>query len=118
MLLCDQARGDTEGAKKRDLMMIQDLIRQGVSQKDIAVRRGVYPRTIRRAWPRGEAPKARWLRRGRALDPYKPQIDALVAEGVWNSVVILREIQAQGYKGCYTNVKDYVRPHYGGGKPR
>ena len=96
--------------KKRDFMMIQDLIRRGVSQKDVALRLGVHPKTVRRALKRGDAPKGVWPRRGQALDPYKPQIDALLAEGVWNGVVILREIQARGYTGCYTRVKDYIRP--------
>ena len=96
--------------KKRDFMMKQDLKQQGVSQKDVAKQLGVHPKTVRRAVRRGCAPKGPWPRRGAALDPYKPQIDALLAEGVWNAVVILREIQAQGYTGCYTSVKDYVRP--------
>lgn len=96
--------------KKRDFMMIQDLIQQGVSQKDVAERLGVHPKTVRRALRRGAAPKGPWPRRGAALDPFKPQIDALLSAGVWNAVVVLREIQAQGYTGCYTSVKDYVRP--------
>ena len=96
--------------KKRDFMMIQDLIRTGLSQKDVALRLGVHPKTVRRALRRGNAPKGVWPRRGQALDAYKPQIDALVRDGVWNAVVILREIQARGYTGCYTSVKDYVRP--------
>ncbi|MHB1587828.1 MAG: helix-turn-helix domain-containing protein [Acidiferrobacteraceae bacterium] len=85
MLLCDQARGATEVLKKRDFMMIQDLIQQGVSQKDVAERLGVHPKTVRRALRRGSAPKGPWPRRGAALDPFKPQIDALLAEGVWNA---------------------------------
>ncbi|MHB1943132.1 MAG: IS21 family transposase [Acidiferrobacteraceae bacterium] len=96
--------------KKRDFMMIQDLIQQGVSQKDVAERLGVHPKTVRRALRRGRVPKGVWPRRGQALDAYKPQIDALVRDGVWNAVVILREIQAQGYTGCYTSVKKYLRP--------
>lgn len=96
--------------KKREFLMIQDLVKQGVRQKDIATRLGVHPRTIRRALKRGTAPKARWPKRGSGLDPYKAQIDVLLAAGVWNAVVILREIQAQGCSGCYTTVKNYVRP--------
>ncbi len=96
--------------KKRGFMMIQDLIQRGVSQKDVTKQLGVHPKTVRRAVRRGCAPKGPWPRRGAALDPYKPQIDALLAEGVWSAVVILCEIQAQGHKSCYTSVKDYVRP--------
>lgn len=96
--------------KKRDFLMIQELTKQGVSQKDIAARLGVHPRTVRRALRRGSAPKGPWPKRGSALDPFKAPIDALLAAGVWNAVVILRELQAQGYRGSYTSVKDYIRP--------
>lgn len=96
--------------KKRDFIMIQDLIRQGVSQKDVALRLGVHPKTIQRALQRGNAPKGVWPKRGETLDPFKPQIDALLSNGVWNGVVIWREIQARGYTGCYTSVKKYIRP--------
>lgn len=96
--------------KKRDFIMIQDLVKQGVSQKDIAVTLGVHPKTVRRALRRGAAPKGPWPRRGSQLDPFKPQIDALLAAGVWNAVVILREVEARGYAGSYTTLKDYIRP--------
>lgn len=96
--------------KKRDFIMIQDLTKQGVSQKDIAATLGVHPKTVRRAVRRGSAPKGPWPKRGSGLDPFKPRIDALLAEGVWNAVVILREIEARGYAGSYTTLKDYIRP--------
>lgn len=96
--------------KKRDFIMIQDRRKQGVSQKDIAATLGVHPRTVRRALARGAAPKGPWPKRGSGLDPFAPQVDALLAEGVWNAVVILREIQARGYTGSYTTLKDYIRP--------
>lgn len=42
--------------------------------------------------------------------PYVDTIHGLLAEGVWNAMVILREIQALGYAGSYTTLKAYVRP--------
>jgi transposase len=33
-----------------------------------------------------------------------------VAEGVWNAVVIWRELQARGYAGGISIIRDYVRP--------
>jgi transposase len=44
------------------------------------------------------------------LDPYKAKVDELLAEGVWNSQVILREIQALGYKGQSTMLRLYIQP--------
>ena len=96
--------------KKRDFLMIQELVKQGVSQKDVAAILGVHPKTVRRARRRGAAPKGPWPKRGSGLDAFKPQINTLLAEGVWNAVVVLREIQAHGYGGSYTSVKNYLRP--------
>jgi len=44
------------------------------------------------------------------LDPFKPMIDQMVREGVWNAVVILREIEQKGYTGRETILRDYLRP--------
>jgi len=65
---------------------------------------------VSRALQRGSAPKGERKPRGSKLDPYKPTTDRLLAEGVWNGVVILREIQAQGYDGGHTILRDYIQP--------
>jgi transposase len=44
------------------------------------------------------------------LDPYKAKVDELLAEGVWNSMVILREIQVLGYPGSRTILRQYIQP--------
>jgi hypothetical protein len=54
-----------------------------------------------RSWPPGLVPQ---------LDPFKPQIDGLLAAGVWNAVVIWREILAKGYGGAYSMLIEYIRP--------
>lgn len=95
---------------KEDYLMIQAQLERGVYQKDIAAELGVDPRTIRRAVKRGGAPPRGRRRRGSKLDPYKPFVDKLLRENVWNAVVIYRELQAKGYRGGVTIVKDYVRP--------
>ena len=41
---------------------------------------------------------------------HKPTIDRLLSEGVWNAKVILREIQAEGYTGGYTMLRQYIAP--------
>jgi transposase len=91
--------------------MIQERIRQGVYVKDVAAELGVHPRTVSRALGRGDAPpRQRPSARKSKLDKYKPMVDRLLAEGVWNARVILREIQAQGYGGRGSILRDYVRP--------
>jgi transposase len=97
--------------RKEDFLMIQALARRGVYQCDIAAELGVHPKTVSRALRRGAAPEGRRRpERGSKLAPYHGMIDRLLGEGVWNGVVILREIQSQGYAGSLTVLKDYVRP--------
>lgn len=96
---------------KEDYLMIEARRRDGVYLKDIAAELGVHPRTVRRALkregaPRGKRPGARRSK----LDPFTAQIDGLLRDGVWNVVVILREIQAAGYGGSYSILKRYVHP--------
>jgi hypothetical protein len=37
-------------------------------------------------------------------------IDGLLAEEVWNAVVIWRELQARGYGGGVSILRDYLHP--------
>src|SRR6266481_5561001 len=91
--------------------MIQERIRQGVYVKDIAAELGVHPRTVSRALKRGGSPPGqRPAARKSKLDRYKPVIDRLLAAGVWNAAVILREIQEQDYSGQASILRDYIRP--------
>lgn len=96
--------------KAEDYIMIKTLKKRGVYSKDIATELGVHPRTVSRALKRGGAPERKRKARPSKLDPYKPTIDRLLSEGVWNAVVILREIQAQGYDGGSTILRAYIQP--------
>jgi transposase len=93
-----------------DFMTIQALVKRGVYLCDIAEQLGVHPRTVRRALRRGGPPTPRRGRRGSLLDPYRAQVDQLLSDGVWNAVVLLRELQAKGYTGAISILRDYVRP--------
>jgi transposase len=95
--------------RKEDFLMIETLVKRGVYQCDIAADLGVSPKTVSRALARGTAPSGQ-ARRGSLVDPYRAQIDALLNDGVWNAQVILREIQAAGYPGEITTVRNYMRP--------
>jgi transposase len=96
---------------KEDWMNIQAQIRKGVYQKDIAVQMGVHPKTISRALKRGGPPSGKRPRARRSkLDPFKPMIDQMLRDDIWNAVVILREIQTKGYTGKSTILHDYIQP--------
>ena len=97
--------------RKEDWMEIKEQAEKGMYQKDIAEQLGVHPKTVRRAIRRGGPPSGiRPNAKKSKLDPYKPVIDDLLRQGVWNAVVILREIQSRGYTGGYTIVRDYLQP--------
>jgi len=93
-----------------DFMTIHALVTRGVYRCDIAEQLGVHPKTVSRAVQRGGPPTPRRGRRGSLLDPYRSVIDGLLAEGVWNAVVIWRELQARGYPGEISIIRDYLRP--------
>ena len=91
--------------------MIQERIAQGVYIKDIAEELGVHPRTVSRAIERGGSPSGRRpTAPGSKLDAYKPTVDRLLGEGVWNARVIFREIQAAGYQGGESILRAYIHP--------
>jgi len=97
--------------EREDWMIIQEKAERGIYLKDIAAELGVHPRTVRRALRRGGAPSGkRPAARRSKLDPYKATVDRLLAEGVWNAVVVWREVQALGYTGGPSILRDYIRP--------
>jgi len=95
---------------QEDYVVIKTLKKRGVYNVDIAAELGVHPKTVGRALRRDGAPSQARAKRSSKLDPYKEQIDLLLQEGVWNAVVVLREIQAVGYTGGVTIVREYITP--------
>ena len=97
---------------KEDWMNIQAQLKQGVYIKDIAHKIGVSPKTISRAVKRGGPPSGKRPKARRSkLDPFKPAVDKLLAQEVWNAVVIFRELQQQGYTGGSSILRDNIRPN-------
>lgn len=97
--------------RRRDWQLIEARYQQGVYQKDIAAELGVSERTVRRMLKRGGPASGKRPRsRGSKLDPYKAQVDELLADNVWNAVVIYRELQAAGYTGSLSLLRAYIAP--------
>lgn len=95
---------------KEDFAVIKALKKRGVYSKDIAVELDVHPRTVGRALKRDGPPAGKRKKRVSKLDPYKAKVDKLLSENVWNAMVILREIQDDGYDGEITILRDYIQP--------
>jgi transposase len=89
---------------------MQSRNQRGVYLKDLAAELEVHPRTVKRALQRGGAAKPERKVGSRKLDLYKAKVDELLGEGVWNSRVILREIQALGYEGGRSMRRLYIQP--------
>lgn len=96
--------------KKEDFAVIKALRQRGIYLEDIAADLGVHPKTVSRALKRDGAPEPRRPKRGSKLDPYTSVVDYLLSEGVWNAVVIWREIQTEGYSGGLTILREYIQP--------
>ena len=99
--------------------MIREMREKGCYLREIAEEVGCSERTVRRALLRGgPPPRRRSGIRSSKLDPYKAQVDRLLAEGVWNATVIFAEIQAMGYRGGISILRDYIRPKRALRKPK
>jgi transposase len=96
--------------RKEDFAVIKALEERGVFLKDIAQELGVHPKTVSRALKRNGAPPRERERAESKLEPFKPKVDQLLSRNVWNAAVILREIQADGYEGGYTMLRQYIQP--------
>jgi len=96
--------------RKEDFAVIKALEQRGVFQKDIAQELGVHPKTVSRALKRNGAPRRERKRKESKLDAYKPKVDRILSQDVWNVKVVLREIQEEGYCGGYTMLREYIQP--------
>jgi transposase len=84
---------------------IQARRAEGAPIKRIAREIAVSVKTVRRV-VRGRAERSR---RPSKLEPFRPLIRQRVEEDGLSAVLLLEEIQALGYDGGYTILKDYVR---------
>ena len=96
----------------RDIVLIHDLKRQGLSVSAIARQAGCDRKTVRKYLNLGLEPPLYGPRppRGSKLDGYHDYLRARVTEfpGL-SGCRLLREIQEQGYEGSYTTVKKFLR---------
>lgn len=98
--------------KGRDVLMIHDLHRQGLTIQEIARRTGQDRKTVRKYLKAGLEPPVYGPRTPRPsiLDPYKAYLrDRLERYPGLTASRLLREIRELGYAGGATTVKDFVR---------
>jgi transposase len=90
---------------------IQEFKRQGLSISQISALTGFNRRTVRKYLQEPATPSyGPRAPRCTKLDPYKTYLHERLAAGVWNAVVLLRELKERGYTGGYTVLTDYLHP--------
>jgi transposase len=97
--------------KGRDILMIHDLHRQGLSIQAIARQTGHDRKTVRKYVKAGLEPPVYGPRHPRAsiLDAYKDYLRGRLRDYPrLTAARLLREICALGYPGGETTVKDFV----------
>lgn len=91
-------------------MSLHEMMRDGVSIRDMARVTGYSRNTIRK-WLRQERyGDLRPKRRPSKLDAHKDYVVGRMSEGITNAVRILRELRGRGYTGGITILKDFMLP--------
>lgn len=91
--------------------MIREFHKQGLSISDIARKTNHDRKTIRKIISQGNMPKMKERPKVPSkLDPFKDYLKQRIDKGVFNCVKLLREIEAMGYTGKSTILRDYVKP--------
>lgn len=95
-----------------EIVLIHDLMRQGLSVSAIARKLGLDRKTVRRHLARGIEPPVYGPRepRPRQIAPYEAYLRERIA--TWPELTgkrLLREIRELGYGGCYSVLTDFLR---------
>jgi transposase len=98
--------------KTGEFFMIRDLFQKGWTKTAIAEATGFDRKTISKYINSDKVPEAKSRKsKPSKLDPFKPYILQRIQEEATNCVVLLEEIQAMGYEGQSTILRDFVKPH-------
>jgi len=94
-----------------DVQEIVQLRRSGLSISGIAEATGYHRKTIRKYLANPKTPVyGPRKKRPSKLDPFRDYIAKRLEAGVWNAVVLLRELKERGYTGGYSILKAYLAP--------
>lgn len=93
---------------------VKDIIefkQQGLSVSQISTLTGFDRKTIRKYLNDPKTPKyCPRPTKDSKLEAFKPYLQQRMTQGVWNAVVLLREIQNLGYSGKITILRDWIQP--------
>lgn len=95
--------------KYRTIRMIKQKASEGLTAYQISKDLGISKNTAARYMAQDAPGKPKYTRASK-LDPYKSKIDELMERGIFNCMVILEHLQAAGYDGGISILKEYVHP--------
>ena len=102
--------GEGRMLRSGTILMIREKAQDGKSAYAIGKELGLSKNTARKYIACAESPPPK-IDRFSKLDAYKPQLHALMNQGIFNCVVLLERLQATGYNGGITILKEYVHPY-------
>lgn len=86
------------------IMIIRDSARKGKSAYAIGKEQNISKNTAKKYMQVGTLPEPPH-KRGSILDPFKPQVNQMMHDGIFNCVVILETLQQMGYNGGKPSLK-------------
>lgn len=96
--------------RSESITMIRERASEGKSAYAIGKELGISKNTVKKHMGPGGCERQVYPSRGSKLDPFKPMINDLMDDGVFNCVVIFDKIEEKGYDGHISILKDYVKP--------
>ena len=108
---------------KEELMKIQIMHQQGLSQRAIATQLGISRNTVKR-YLQKQVNEPHYSARpvvGSKLDYYKPYVHSRIAQAApihLSGVVLFREIKEQGYSGSLSLLRQYLYQYRGKVEPQ
>ena len=105
----EQLRQQRQAARQARYDMIHQLHQQGWTQQAIAAQLDLAPKTVRKYLHASTCPvPQRRPPRRKLLAPHTPYLLKRLEEGCYNAAQLFRELQAQGFRGKATIVRDFV----------
>jgi transposase len=97
-----------------DWAKVRELHRQGISKKAIARRLGMSRNTVARLVASERPPRHERARVGSLLDPFKDEIEGLLADDHRvAATVVLERLRPCGYRGGISILKEHLLSAYG-----
>lgn len=94
------------------ILMIKESAAKGKSAYAISRETGISKNTVRKYMTQPVRPHGlKGVKKGSKLDPYKPQLDEWMEQGIFNCVVLMERLRELGYDGGMSILKEYVHPH-------